>query len=347
MGTVTVDRYRDMLSCFTIGAIISAAIDGITLLQVYIYYKRYPEDGRWLRILVGIVIVCDTASSALVTSSFYKYAVIEFGNTEHTFAMEPSLMAENTITLVIGCITQCFYARRLWAVAKNKILIGMLLFLAFGGLGTGLAQSIYILCGSTVLSLSTVFFDVVSAISISMSALCDLIAAGALCYYLRNERSSFASTNNIIDRLIVYAIQCGGLTACVGISVAAPTDWYYLPFQVIQGKLYCNTLLVTLNVRHSLRKVVDASEQLEPKSSFFAFVPGSHSTESSTTVTNGMREVSFVPGQHFTFLPLTNRHRLLGLGSKKKGSNNYLTVGGYAGDWQEAADLDKSVVYDV
>ncbi|KAI1783965.1 hypothetical protein LXA43DRAFT_289843 [Ganoderma leucocontextum] len=85
-----------------------------------------------------------------------------------------------------------------------------------------------------------------------------LIVAG-LCYYLHSKRTGFRSTDSIIDRLIVYAINRGVLTtmchtAYLITTVALPKRFIDLPFGLLDGKLYCNTLLATLNAQKSLRR---------------------------------------------------------------------------------------------
>ncbi|KAI1788895.1 hypothetical protein LXA43DRAFT_1023780 [Ganoderma leucocontextum] len=89
--------------------------------------------------------------------------------------------------------------------------------------------------------------------------MCDIVIAAALCYYLHSKRTEFRGTNSMIDRLIIYAVNRGALTALCQTgemitAIARPDRYIYVPFGILSGKLYCNTLLATINAQKSIRK---------------------------------------------------------------------------------------------
>ncbi|KAI0752454.1 hypothetical protein C8Q80DRAFT_451958 [Daedaleopsis nitida] len=132
----------------------------------------------------------------------------------------------------------------------SKILVGTITILSIGALGPAMA-----LTGM-------------------VWAACDIISAG-LCYYLKVGRSDCTrSAASVIDRLIVYALERAALTAicqpCLIATVSFRNRFYFFPFAFVQSKLYCNTLLATLNVRDSLRSGWNNPTTLDRQSIRFA-----------------------------------------------------------------------------
>jgi len=93
-----------------------------------------------------------------------------------------------------------------------------------------------------------------------------------LCYFLRQSRTGFQRTDNLITTLMLYAINTGLLTSiCATIAVIAfatmPVNFVWLAFFWCLGKFYVNSLLATLNSREALRvKVMPADGTFVPLS---------------------------------------------------------------------------------
>ncbi|KAG9317623.1 hypothetical protein JVU11DRAFT_1833 [Chiua virens] len=86
----------------------------------------------------------------------------------------------------------------------------------------------------------------------------DVAIALILCVLLQRRRTGFEKSNLLIDKLIVFSINTGLLTSVFAlaslISISAwPHSLAYVTFYFCMGRLYCNTLLATLNARKILR----------------------------------------------------------------------------------------------
>jgi len=115
----------------------------------------------------------------------------------------------------------------------------------------------------------------IAAVPFGITAvLSDIIIAIALCILLGSNRSSFEDTNNIINKLIVFAIN-----RCILISAAAlaetivfsvlPNSFYSVAIDFVIGKLYANSLLAVLNSRAVLgSNSRDVSNSTELSASF-------------------------------------------------------------------------------
>ncbi|KAI0767698.1 hypothetical protein C8Q74DRAFT_1370430 [Fomes fomentarius] len=265
---------KEGLACVAIGTIVGTALYGITVLQTYIYYKRYPNDALTLKkvLEVGVLCVLDTLTSALIAYGIYKYLVIYFmAPVENFLVIFPTLATEVGVTTLIAVLTQGFFAHRLWYFSHNYVLAGGIFALALAAFVPGIVLTVHLFTNRTIWSLGSFEVRVLSGLTNGLSVLCDILIAAGLCYYLRSSKSAFKRTNSMVDRLMIYAIQRGALTALCQAghmitTVAFPGRFLFLPFQFLQGKLYCNTLLATLNVRNSLRSDGRQDHLLEPGS---------------------------------------------------------------------------------
>lgn len=126
----------------------------------------------------------------------------------------------------------------------------------FPGFGTDIA--VYNYRNPDFSSFASLDLRCLVGVANGLSVLCDVIIAVALSYYLHSKRTGFKRTDSIINRLIIYAVNRGALTAICQASsaislVAFPGHLFHFPFDLLSGKLYCNTLLATLNAQRAMR----------------------------------------------------------------------------------------------
>jgi len=53
-----------------------------------------------------------------------------------------------------------------------------------------------------------------------MGVATDLVVAAALCYFLRKFKTGFKSSNSLVARLMMYAINTGIVTRSVSVTLA-------------------------------------------------------------------------------------------------------------------------------
>ncbi|KAH9485951.1 hypothetical protein JR316_0000012 [Psilocybe cubensis] len=76
----------------------------------------------------------------------------------------------------------------------------------------------------------------------------------------KSSRTEAASLNAVIDSLIKYSFETGLLT-CAGTVISMicwltmPTNLIFMGLHFVIGKFYANSLLVTLNMRETIRRV--------------------------------------------------------------------------------------------
>ncbi|KAH0831946.1 hypothetical protein J3R83DRAFT_12832 [Lanmaoa asiatica] len=92
----------------------------------------------------------------------------------------------------------------------------------------------------------------------ALAAAGDVLITVFLCFTLQISRTGFQKSDTLITKLILFSINTGFLTSlCALASLVCisvwPHMWIYIAFYFCIGRLYCNTLLATLNARKGLR----------------------------------------------------------------------------------------------
>ncbi|KAF9447380.1 hypothetical protein P691DRAFT_802533 [Macrolepiota fuliginosa MF-IS2] len=243
-----------------IGVIVTAALYGLTTLQTYFYYVHYPDDRFGLKALVSLIWVLDSLHMAIVSYSIYYYLVTNYSNPIALGVGHWSLFISIGLNLVIVCTVQCFFTRKIHILCESKLkwfvttLIGLSVLAHFA---FGIEIIVLMFIKKELALLSEITLIAVTPFSIT-SILSDIFIAGALCFLLHGRKTGFKNTNTIVSRLIIYAINRCLLTSVAAVVEliafsASPHTLWYLAIDFTIGKLYTNSLLVSLNGRQSIR----------------------------------------------------------------------------------------------
>jgi len=244
----------------------SSILYGVTLLQTFLYYKQYPNDSWITKFLVFVLWLLDTAHLLLCTIALYSYLVSNFNNPAALHRSTWSMNLQTDCNGLIGFIVQCFFARRVWIMSRNRVLTVLIVVLAgfYCGLGVVFTVEGFLLQDTS--RFPRLIW--VTTTGLGSAAAADILIAVSLCYYLSKSRTGFARTDSLIATLIKYSLTTGLITSIIAsISVVTfalmPTNYVWLAFFWLIGKCYVNSLLAALNTRESLR------EQVAPRENTF------------------------------------------------------------------------------
>jgi len=250
------DVAKEVFATIFIGFSVSTMLYGASVLQVYLYFRRYSD--RWtLKTMVATLWLFDTLTTIFAAHSLFLF-VWGFLNGKVQPFIAWSFTAEKMLVTIITFIAQCFYARTIMEISgRNKITTASISFLAITAFGLGIYTTVHLFKNPALASISTRSFLIVSGLVQGLAALNDIAITGTLSYYLHIRRTGLPSAEKLLDTLILYALSRGVLTAVAQImflvlNVALPHHEYWLPFHMVVGKLYVNSVLATLNVRQSL-----------------------------------------------------------------------------------------------
>ncbi|KAH8810525.1 hypothetical protein DL96DRAFT_1627435 [Flagelloscypha sp. PMI_526] len=263
-GPATVATSVKGYTPFLLSLTIVAPLWGIIVAQTSAYFRNYRKDRMFLKILILVCLVLTTAQLVALVYAIYFWLVIcripenylFLGALTQSFVVGPIYIIYIVITVV-----QLFYAMRVWIVSnKNKTITGIIVAMSLTQLISGIAQVTYMVSIGNVRAVYSKFNKVAGSIELASSMLCDIVISGALVWLLRgSKQSSFKGTRHAIDRLVLYSVNIGLLTNLVSLVnlvtwLAAPEDnFIFAIFHFSLGKIYVNSMLVSLNARDKIR----------------------------------------------------------------------------------------------
>ncbi|KAJ8080302.1 hypothetical protein PM082_017135 [Marasmius tenuissimus] len=239
-----------------IGMTVAMALWGVGAVQTWWYYDNYPNDPRILKGTVALTFICDTIHQILITYAIYIYVIKHFGDTEFASSVDWSLYVEILFNAFTAFFVQSFFTWRIWTLWKNVPLTAGIVLLVLSALGTSIA---FVAQGmSQNLNTFDKFKELQALSMVLTAAVTDIAICIAMCVLLNASKTGFSWSNHIINRLMLFAINSGILTAaCATASLifilALPNTLVYFCFYLTIGRLYTNSILATLNARAFIR----------------------------------------------------------------------------------------------
>jgi len=240
-----------------LGAFFASGFSGIATVQAIVFFKLYPNDSKFNKILVLVVWGLDACHSVFVIGAMWDYLIANFGNLHNVDYIPLSIALSVIFTAVLTFFAQCFFARRIYKLSKrNWMLTAPVLILSACRLAAASVS------GSEMVSLRSYakfrdHFRWLFSVGLALSSSVDIIITLSLFFLLRRSRKQSLSLNEIIDALILYTFEIGSLTSAA--TVIAMICWLvlndnlvFLGIHFVIGKLYANSLLATLNTRKEM-----------------------------------------------------------------------------------------------
>ncbi|KAI0754875.1 hypothetical protein C8Q80DRAFT_1266413 [Daedaleopsis nitida] len=241
-----------------IGFAVSSLCLGILSTQVYSYFKRYPLDKTFYKLLVAGLWLIEFGDQALIAHAVYTYLISNWGLL--TILVAPpvwSLILQITLGVVTGTIVKVLYAVRVWRFSNNNIPVtGVILLLTFGELGVA---SVYTYQAFQLKSLADIgSMKHIGSLSLALGMATDVVIAAALCYFLWSLRTGHRKDDSVVNSLIIYAISTGGLTSVISLTTLIlynfmPDNFIFMAFYFVLSKIYANSFLAALNTRRIRR----------------------------------------------------------------------------------------------
>ncbi|TDL15623.1 hypothetical protein BD410DRAFT_796209 [Rickenella mellea] len=252
----------DTFGAALIGLFASAVLHGVTILQTFRYFRRYPKDATHSKILVVALWSADITQLILCIWSLYWYLVTNFGNYDNLFIPYWTMNVQIVINGGISVCVKLMFAWRVYKFSHNKITFAIIITLSlFSGALCG-----YFTMESFILDDFAEYTKLrwVICAALGSSTAANILIAGSLCYYLRQMRSGFSRSNTLIAKIMFYALNTGVLTSIAATTAlvtfaAMPTNFVWLSFFWILGRFYVNSLLATMNYREPNRAKLSTS----------------------------------------------------------------------------------------
>ncbi|KAJ7921981.1 hypothetical protein B0H13DRAFT_1604109, partial [Mycena leptocephala] len=208
-----------------IGTVLSGVLFGLITSQTYVYFKSFPGDSRFSKVLVGGLWVVELVHTACIFNALYMYTVTRYGDPSSLIRFPVSL--DGTIILhgATVIIVQLFFTHRIskfvqktYYLSAIAIFILSVRFVAFVVSGVAATRMTSLLDFMQSWK-SLILFDLASC------AVTDVMMSAILVYQLAQRRShvyqqyayfrvlppayllkSHPSTLALMDKLIMWSV---------------------------------------------------------------------------------------------------------------------------------------------
>ncbi|THU83657.1 hypothetical protein K435DRAFT_689126 [Dendrothele bispora CBS 962.96] len=220
------------------------------------YYLCFPNDRPRQKFLVGSFFIVCTFETALQMRDMVKEFAQSFGDLDVFTTVSLSALLQPVTTGIVSCGIQLFYAHQVFVASGSKFLRGVISFLSVVQLLAAIAQTARAFHFKNYTTLRRKTFVQFTAWLIG-SALCDVVIALVMMFYLLRANSGFKHTHAPLRRLSCLFVETGVLpatfatTGCILFLTAPDYTAHHIFIQSL-ANLYLNTLLVILNSRMSI-----------------------------------------------------------------------------------------------
>ncbi|KAF7331342.1 hypothetical protein MKEN_00011900 [Mycena kentingensis (nom. inval.)] len=241
-----------------LGIIINTFIFGIIVQQAVVYYTggRHKGDSTVIKCLVAWALLLDVIHSAAIIWVIWEYTITHFGDlaflatTPWPYPMTPIFSACASVPI------QVFLGWRVKALSKSWYYFA---FLSTLSVVSGILAFVSAIKAFQVSNIAD-FAALIPIVDtwLSLSVACDVFLTLFLFIFLRQGRTGFKRTDNIITRLISKSIETASLNTLISVldlitfTLLQNTNFHFV-FALVAGRLYTNTLLATLNSRERMR----------------------------------------------------------------------------------------------
>ncbi|KDQ58131.1 hypothetical protein JAAARDRAFT_34945 [Jaapia argillacea MUCL 33604] len=233
------------------------------------FWSYAHHESRTMRLTVAFVSAVALYQTGVALYSGWRIFVLGYGNWQSLLTLEWPDRLQSLVTTALASPIQAFLIWRCWILTNKS-------WITLGGLSSllvaAVASSIYLVYGVFTISVTpdgsgirgqnSIFS--LWEITLILSAVLDISVTTILLVFLLRSRSNVFSRRfrRVLFRLIMISWEAAVLpSACAmaaALSIATMnggfTNFWYLFFQAILGKLYVMSLLITLNTRANLRK---------------------------------------------------------------------------------------------
>ncbi|KAJ6617421.1 hypothetical protein B0H10DRAFT_2218573 [Mycena sp. CBHHK59/15] len=261
------------LGALLVGGFFATMLSGIVNLQTMLYFKSYKTDPVRLKVTVLVAWGLDNLHTAFIWGGLWEYLIQNYGKTDSIDFIPWNISLTVILTATVTFLVHCFFAHRIYMLSKkNWFMTSPVIIFAVLRIGAA-SVSTWEMFHYQSFDLFKLHARWIFTLGLSVSSAVDILITGCLFYLFQSNRPeagdgteivSSYSMNKVIDKLMLYAFETGSLT-CIGTIVsmirwvAMSQNLIFLGLHFVIGKLYANSLLVTLNTRENIRRARSTS----------------------------------------------------------------------------------------
>ncbi|KAJ6535170.1 hypothetical protein B0H19DRAFT_1080562 [Mycena capillaripes] len=223
-----------------VGTDLNWALLATLAIQVYTFHTGFPNEGRWMKILVYTVFPLELAQTAVSTHYAYWVLALGWGNTTHLKILPWSCLATPIFTGITAALVQIFFAWRI-----NHFMVK-----------TASAWACVLPAVIVLFARETAFTNVIKIkvgvkAWLIIAAVCDVLITITMFIiffqYRKKTPSEERRANTLMVKLMLNTVQTGAVTSVTALIYLALFLLY--PETNLEEMTYANVLLFSLNVR--------------------------------------------------------------------------------------------------
>ncbi|OCH89534.1 hypothetical protein OBBRIDRAFT_658379 [Obba rivulosa] len=258
------------VGCLFIGVLFAILFYSCTCAQTLFYFRTYPNDRPFLKLLVAFLSALDLVSLILDIEYLWDTVVTNHSNPGALNAVPTVWIVEFFVASLTFFLVQCYFINKIWALLAGKWyryhLTGIVTVLALACFAGGVG-----VCYISSLNHGLMFIltkaEIPACLQQVAAVITDIYITLSLCVVLRGSQSGFERTKTLLDKLTVYAIHRGILTATVQLLHFATylatyhnSSFIWMIFHIPSTKIYVNSLLAVYVLAYiTCRAIADHS----------------------------------------------------------------------------------------
>ncbi|KAF9521250.1 hypothetical protein CPB83DRAFT_398891 [Crepidotus variabilis] len=207
--------YATVYGAILIGVMINLCLEGICLLLVLQYFRRYAKkDPIIIKGTIAVMIILATLQSMFSSIQVYDIFITKQGDIKRLNQIIYAVPGYWICGYFTAFTAEIFFCHRIWITCRRMhsrvgYLVIPALMLALMQIGAGLALFITMSTSHTYSQMAkkTPFLVSTTIVQGSGAALSDIIISATLCWIFHKNRSEIRRTNSMINKLITYAIN--------------------------------------------------------------------------------------------------------------------------------------------
>ncbi|KAJ7055021.1 hypothetical protein C8F01DRAFT_1373949 [Mycena amicta] len=258
--TIGVDP-NPTLGALLIGTLCGAILYGVTTMQAYIYFTRFPDDHWMIKSTICFIWMAESAHVGAVSHTLYTLIVLDYGHPERLLERPPrSIIGYIFLTVSIAVCVQIFFAYRIYILSKSRIIPFITYTLSFVRFVLGTSLFAVGLSVKSVTEFGTKW-QWLGITMWSLSAAEDVTITATLVYLLWRQKGGVKTTNAFLDKIIKWSIETGLLTCSFSLITVIlfhkmPDNFIWIAFSTLEARMFSNSLFA----RYSLSPLERAIE---------------------------------------------------------------------------------------
>ncbi|PBK88497.1 hypothetical protein ARMGADRAFT_359158 [Armillaria gallica] len=227
---------------------------GTLSVQLYLYYLAFPNDRQFIKIPVYGIYIVEFVQTILVSHDTFAMFGYGFGDLDALTEVHFNWLIVPIMSAVTACVGHVFYAYRIFILSKSRIVPIFVICVSLTSSVAAIITGVYSFQAGNITKLNNRKMSINVGIWCGGSALCDIVIAICMTYYLMHSNTGFRQTRAMLTKLIRLTIETGSVTAVVTLLslilfFVFPGETFYATPALIMPKLYANTVYMVLNSR--------------------------------------------------------------------------------------------------